>query len=454
MSEVWTPEPRHLEALQFVLERSYAGLMMNPGLGKTSVTLAAFQLLQKTGEVRRALVVAPIYVAQNTWPDEARKWFDFRYIWLENLADVSDRRWDKVLYDQNVDIVCINPESLEKILLHRDFHLFNFDMLVIDESTKFKDSQTRRFKTLRKYLGSFKRRVALTGTPAPNGLVDLFGQAYIIDRGAALGEYITHFRKEYCFQIPGDPFTWHLKPDAPPKIMEAVKPILLRMTKGGADIPIVPNFIEVRLPDEAMRKYRELDRDFITTIGSSTIVTPSAAAKGIKLRQLANGFAYYEYRNGRAAEALHEAKLLALEELLAEMQGRPLLLAYEFQEDAARIAAKFGGVDLGRQKDTTKTLKSFNKGDIPLLLAHPASAGYGLNLQEACSTVCWYGPTWNLEHYIQFNGRIARTGQSQTEVVVHHIIAKGTRDIKVMAGLKAKAATQDELDRYLISPIS
>lgn len=457
MSIPYAPRDYMEAAIQFALERDGAGLMLDPGLGKTGITLAIIAIRKEQRAIRRVLVCAPLRVAKATWPAEVKKWTDFAHLKIESACEL-DPAGRLAVCRGNADIVTINPESLHKILEHKDFDKFGFDMLVLDESTKFKNTQAMRFKALKKKLTTFKYRIILTGTPVPNGLEDLFGQMYIVDFGESLGKYITHFRMAYMYQRPGDMYSYYLRPGADVQIYEKVKKRLMRLrARDHLDMPeVIHNIIEVELPPDLMKKYKELDDDFITTIEESPIVAFNTSAVGVKLRQFANGFIYLtdEETQERTTLEVHDLKLDALEDLVDSLLGRPLLLGYEFNADRDRIQARFpDAVNLGTSKDTAAVLDRFNAGLIPLLIGHPASVGHGLNAQESCHDVAWFGDPWDLELYLQFNARVYRQGQPSPFVNVHHIVAKGTRDEKAAKALADKGVTQDSFSEAILTPL-
>jgi SNF2 family DNA or RNA helicase len=451
MSRNWTPHPYQEEAISFALGQEGSGLMLDPGLGKTAITLACISLLIQAKEIRKTLVVAPLRVCKSVWPTEGQKWSDFNHLKIANLCNLKAVE-RAVLLKRDYHVYLINPESLVKVLpLLGD----DFDLLVLDESTKFKDTQTQRFKALKPLLYKFKRRMILTGTPVPNGVADLFGQMYVVDLGNSLGKYITHFRMEFMHQSPGDLYNYYLNKGAEEMIYARVKGKLMRMDAGDhiAMPTLVNNFIEVELPTAELKKnYKQLENDFYSKIEGEDIATFNTAAVGVKLRQMANGFLYTDIDTDRRVIDLHDEKLDALEELVEEMQGRPLLVAYEFQADADRILKRLPqAVDLGKVKNVDIVIAKFNRGEIPLLIAHPASAGHGLNLQEACSTLCWFGITWNLELYLQFIARVWRQGQAAAAVIVHHIVCKETKDEDVMKALESKDRTQTNFNNAIKS---
>ena len=438
----WEPHTYQEDAIAFALQRDGCGLMLDPGLGKTSVTLAVIDIARTAGDIRKTLVVAPLRVCNTVWPVEAQKWDDFHGLKVMNLCAL--KAVDRAVYmKRDYHVYLINPESLVKVLplLGNDF-----DMLVLDESTKFKDTQTQRFKALRKVLPQFKRRMILTGTPVPNGVQDLFGQMFVVDFGASLGKFVSHFRNEFCVQDPSG-FGWNLRRGSAENIYKRVANRLMRLdAKDHLKMPeYVNNFIEVDLPKQLQKQYKELEKQFVAEMENTKIAVFNPAAVGTKLRQMANGFIYDDQQGAVAREAirLHTEKLDALEELVEEMQGRPLLVAYEFIEDGIMLQERFpAAIDLGKCKDVQSVVNRFNRGEIPLMIAHPASAGHGLNLQESCNTVCWYSMTWNREWYDQFVARVYRQGQKAGSVVVHHIICRNTKDEDVMAALASKDKTQ------------
>jgi len=441
----WTPHPYQTDAMAFALQRDGCGLMLDPGLGKTSITLAVIDIARNAGDIRKVLVVAPLRVCKTVWPVEARKWDDFHALKVVNLCGINKAKLLASI-DADYHIYLINPESLVKVL---PLLSAEFDMLVLDESTKFKDTQTQRFKALRQRIHQFKRRMILTGTPVPNGVQDLFGQMFVVDLGASLGRYVSHFRMEFCYQDPSG-YGWNMRRGAAEQIYKRVANRLMRLeARDHIEMPtLINNFIEVELPEECREQYDGFERDFIAQIEDETIAAFNPAAVGIKLRQMANGFVYDAA--GRPVW-MHEEKLDALEELVEEMQGRPLLVAYEFIEDAAMIRERIPHVvDLGHAKDPQAIISAFNCGQIPVLIAHPASAGHGLNLQEACNTICMYGITWNLEYYQQFIARVCRQGQRAPHVIVHHVICKDTKDEDVMAALRGKDVTQKAFNRAIM----
>lgn len=443
----WTPRPYQLTSLEWLIEKPHAGLLLDPGLGKTSTTLAAIQFLKEGGHVHHVLVVAPLRVAKTVWPVESKKWLDFNDMTVCSLCEMgTDER--RQLLGRKYDVYVINPESLQRILEIDPWSILDLDMLVVDESTKFKDTQTQRFKALKKHLHKFKRRCILTGTPAPNGLADLFGQMYVCDLGEALGKFITHFRQRYMF-LSHDGFSWKLVPGVEQDIYDRIRPKMLRlMAVDHLEMPeLINNYIEVDLPKDALKVYKEMERNFLVEIRDQTVVAFNSAALGVKCRQISNGFIY---NDAHEALPIHGQKLDALLELVDEMQGRPLLLCYEFIEDARAIKSILpGAVNVSEAKNTLKVVEDFNAGKIPALMGHPKSMGHGLNLQEICKDICWFGITWDLELYQQAIARVWRQGQPSPVVTNHLIVAKDTLDLEVVKRLADKDATQNRLNQAL-----
>ena len=440
--KLWKPHGYQKRAMKFCIERGAAGLLLDPGLGKTSIIMATFKILKKAGLVDRMLVVAPLRPAQQVWPAEATKWAEFAGLTVTVLHGPDKDR----LLDQDADINIINPEGLSW-LESRNVKPWPWEMLVVDESTRFKHTNTQRFKILRRLLGKFKRRYILTGSPAPNGLMDLFGQAFIMDQGNALGPYITGFRSAYFDATGFGGYTWVLKDGAAERIYERLRPLVLRMSAADyLDLPpLINNTVEVELPPAARKQYAAMEELLLAKVKDELVVAANAAAAAGKCRQIANGGIYGE---DSKAYAIHEAKLDAVEELVEELSGKPALIAYEYDHDLQRLHTRFpdapyigGGVTAKRFKEIEI---AWNLGLIPVLLAQPQSVAHGLNLQGTEAAVIWHSLTWNLEDYEQFVRRVWRQGQKGS-VVVHHIVAKDTVDEVVMSTVAGKDRTQKAL---------
>lgn len=378
----------------------------------------------------------------NTWPNEIKKWEDFNSLSFTILHG-GKKGYNAISPAQ---IHLINPEGLEWLFATHTSSITDYDVLVVDESTKFKNSQSKRFKILKPWLTGFKRRWILTGTPCPNSLEDLFGQIYLLDLGRTLGQYITHFRRTY-FHLSGyNLYDWQPNPDALEKITDKISPLVLRLSaEEYLAMPDLCNIsVCVTLLPSARKLYDQLEKDLIYAEENLLIVAANRAVAGVKLRQVANGAVY----NGDNWTPIHDEKLNALESLLGEISS-PALVLYEFDFDRERIISRFGDVPtLGSGISPLKAkaiIEEFNAGRIRLLLGHPGSMAHGLNLQENCHHVIWYGIPWDLELYDQAIARVYRQGQRYDRVMVYHIVAKQTKDEEVMEALTAKDNRQQRL---------
>lgn len=468
----WNPHGYMKKAVKFLLEHACAALFLDPGLGKTSITLAAILLLIKKKMIGKVLIVAPLRVAGSTWPREIKKWTDFRGI---RYVILHGPKKDQLL-QEDADVYIVNFEGLEWLLdiekwkngkgktqVQVDvkrFKKFGFDVLVVDELSKLKNTQTVRFKALKQVLHTFGRRWGLTGSPAANGLLDLFGQAYVLDMGNALGQYITHYRSTY-FVPSRDGYNWDLAEGSEKKIYKALSPLVLRMSADDyLELPReIPNNIFVDLPPEARKVYDELEEELITALEDGEVVAANSAVASGKCRQVASGGVYLtpdvteliKKKGKREWALLHHAKTDALVDLIEELQGSPILVAYDFAHDLERIREKLdddvpyigGGVTLKRSRELEH---KWNAGKLPYLFAHPASIAHGLNLQEAGHHIGWYTPTWNYEEYDQFIRRVLRQGNTSDRVFVHHFLARDTIDeYAVMPAIHRKRKGQNAL---------
>lgn len=427
-----------------MLSQSAAGLFLDPGLGKTSICLAALKILFSKGLVKRCLVIAPLRPMYKVWPDEIKKWEEFSTMTYAVLHGTQK----ETALTTNSQIDIINPEGLPWLLSKGKL---DYDVLIIDESSKFKDSQTKRFKLLKSWLHTFKRRWILTGTPAPNGLLDLFGQIYVLDLGRSLGRFITHYRNEFFTPEGFGGYLWRQKPDAFDRIVDRIGPLVLQLSaEEYLKMPALDyRTTSVSLPSTLTPRYQELENDFISTMQGESFVGANAAVISGKLRQFANGAIY---REDATWAWLHDEKLDALESLLEELNGHPVLVLYEFDHDRQRIVSRCGSaLDLkgltGPRLD--RAIDNFNSGSVPVLLGHPASMGHGLNLQGSCHHVIWFGIPWNLEFYDQAIARVYRQGQKSDKVIIYNIVAKDTKDEDVVKVLTMKDRNQQDLLRAI-----
>jgi SNF2 family DNA or RNA helicase len=305
---------------------------------------------------------------------------------------------------------------------------------------------------MRDFVGKFRRRYILTGTPMPQSYIDLFSQIYLLDQGNSLGFYITHYRNKYFYNPPKKPFDWVPFPGATKKIAKRIAPLVLRMSsKEYLQLPKKTNDVRwMVLPPEAREQYDEMEEEFLTIVENEIITAPSAAAAGMKCRQMLNGAVYTDAKRNEWS-TLHDLKIEALKDLVEELSGQPLLVFYEFKHDRQRIeqALKWPVLTGASPKKIKQTIDLFNRGLLPGMVAHPATGGHGLNLQEACSHVCWFGLTWNFEYYDQAIKRVWRQGNPASRVVIHHLCVRDSLDEEVLGVLKRKKKTMAKFMRAI-----
>lgn len=428
-----------------MLKNPHYGLFLMPGLGKSSITLAAIKILKKERKIRKVLIVAPLRVCHSVWPTEASKWSDFSQL---KTVVLHGKDKEKNLYS-DADIFCINPEGLPFLFKRKDFKKLGFDMLVVDESSKFKYSNTKRFKLLRSVLPTFSRRYILTGSPAANSLLDLFGQIYIIDLGKSLGKFVTHYRSTYFYQTGFGGYTWSLQKGANKLIQDKIRPITLSMDdEDYLELPdLIINDVFIDLDEKSRAIYKEMEEDLIAAIRRKEVVASSAAVASGKCSQIANGSIYDE---DRKVHHIHDFKAEAVMDIIDELGGSPTLVAYEYGHDLERLKTVLGkdvpyiggGVT---PKKAAQIEAQWNAGELPVLLGQPASVAHGLNLQQAGNNVIWYSLPWSFEHYDQFVRRVRRQGNIHNRVIVHRIIARDTVDELKIQALNNKFRTQKDL---------
>lgn len=409
-------------------------------VGKTVITLTALNdLLFDSFEVSRVLVIAPLRVARDTWPAEIGKWDHLKGLTYSVAVGTEKERIEALMKRTHIHI--INRENVDWLVTKSGIP-FTHDMVVIDELSSFKSHQSKRFKSLLKVRPFIKRIVGLTGTPSSNGLMDLWAQFRILDCGKRLGRYITHYRAAYFVPDKRSAervFTYKPADGAEQMIYDRISDMTISMK--SADYLILPeciiNEVPVSLSDKEWEIYNGFREDMVARIKDEEIDAANAAVLSGKLLQMANGCIYDEHKK---ALQIHDRKLDALEDLIEAANGKPVLIAYWFQHDLARIKERFSV----REIKTSADIRDWNSGSIPVAVIHPASAGHGLNLQAGGSTMIWFGLTWSLELYQQCNARLHRQGQTDT-VVIHQIIAKGTIDEDVMAALQRKEKIQNSL---------
>jgi SNF2 family DNA or RNA helicase len=409
-------------------------------LSKTAITLTAiFDLTLDSFLIRKVLVIAPLRVASMTWPAEVEKWDDLKG--LTYAIAIGSERQRKVALLKRAQVYIINRENVDWLVTKSGIP-FDYDMVVIDELSSFKAYGSKRFRALRKVRPRIKRMVGLTGTPASNGLIDLWAEIGILDMGQRLGRYITHFRDNFFEPDKRNQqviFSYKPKQGAEEAIYHLISDISISMKNTDyLKLPeLVMNEISVKLSGEEMGHYETLKKEMVVSLKDKEIDVANAAALSNKLLQMANGAVYDG--NGSVVR-IHDRKLDALEDIIEAANGKPVLIAYWYKHDLERILERFPA----QQLISVDSIKRWNEGEIPVAVIHPASAGHGLNLQTGGSTLVWFGLTWSLELYQQTNARLWRQGQRYT-VVIHHIITKGTIDEQVMNALRHKDTTQTSL---------
>lgn len=437
----WHPHGYQDRGITWLTHRISAALFLAPGMGKTSITLAAIQALFKESLARRILILAPLTVCVTTWDAEPKKWRQFQGLKI-GLAHGPNKQ--AVLSDPKYDIVVMNYDGLAwaaPILAkgHR------FDVLVCDEITKLKHASSKRFKLIKPLLPSFKFRWGLTASPTANGLMDLFGQVFVLDSGQRLGRYITHFRAKYFHQEPWDQYRYFITPEKADLLTSQLTDLAMYM--DPKDYLVLPGLIDVVRPVKLsnMADYKFLRDEYILKMREITITAANAGVLTNKLRQFTGGALYTE---GSEWTIMHDDKLQALKELVEELNGAPLIVAYEFNHEADRILEMYPEAKAIRGGMSTKAVQdivaAWSAGEIQLLLVQPQAGAHGINLQHGGSAICWFSLTYNLENYMQLIARIYRQGQLAV-VMNYLLVAQGTVDETLVKILCDKTATQDKV---------
>ena len=449
----YKPHDYQKYATDFILSHPISAILLQMGLGKSVITLTAMKELFERGEISRALVIAPLRVARDTWPEEIRKWDHLQGLtYSVAVGPVEERR---AALRREVQIHIINRENIAWMM--ESGLPLNYDMIVVDELSSFKSWQSKRFRALMRLRPFVSRIVGLTGTPTGNGLMDLFAEYRVLDLGERLGSFIGRYREAYfqpdkrnAYQV----FTWKPRPGAEEEIYRKISDITVSMK--SVDFLKMPecimNTTKVRMDERERKQYETLKEELLLRVPRGTAPAPqgtvpagalidakNAAALCGKLCQLANGACYTE--DGTVAR-IHDRKLDALEDLIESANGHPVLIAYWYQHDIQRIRQRFPDVRVLRN---SQDLADWNKGKIQMAAIHPASAGHGLNLQQGGNTLIWFGLTWSLELYLQTNSRLWRQGQKSETVTIHHIVTEGTIDEQILEALGRKDRTQESL---------
>ncbi len=426
-------------AIKKIIENPAICLALDMGLGKTIITLSAVQeLIYNCYEVQKVLVIAPLRVAETTWLEENLKW---QHLNLKIISVLGAEKKRIAALSQAADIYVINRENVQWLINYYR-KKFPFDMVIIDESSSFKNPASKRFRALRKIRPLIKRIVELTGTPAPNSLMDLWAQMFLLDGGERLGRTLSEYRQKYFTAGAKNGhlvYNWVPIRNADKIIYKKISDICISMKSEDylKLPPVINNFVKVNLSEEVQTAYKKFEKNLILSVKEETLTAANAAVLANKLLQFANGAVYNE--DGKIIE-IHETKLKALAEMLEEI-NQPILIFYWFRHDLERLQKKFS---FAVQLKSAEDIKNWNNGKIKILLAHPASAGHGINLQFGGNIIVWFSLTWSLEFYQQANKRLHRSGQDKP-VIIHHLIAGDTIDETVVKVLANKNSCQENL---------
>lgn len=442
---IYHPHDYQKYSIEFVKTHPVAALLLSMGLGKTSTTLTALDdLLFDSFEIHKVLVIAPLRVTK-VWLDEVKKWNHLNYLRCSLVVGTEQER-KRALW-ANADIYIINRENVQWLIDESGIP-FDFDTLVVDELSSFKNFKTKRFKSLMKVRPMVKRVIGLTGTPTSNGLMDLWSEFKLLDQGKRLGRFITNYRDQYFRPDKRNGqviFSYKPLPFAEDAIYDKISDITISMKANDyLNMPeLISNHVEVEMSEKEMKVYKELKDELVITLGDEDVTASNAASLSNKLTQMANGAIYLD---NHESAIIHDRKLDALEDLIEAQCGKPVLVAYWFKHDLERIENRLEELKINfKEIRTDASIEDWNKGNIEVGLIHPASAGHGLNLQEGGSTLIWFGLTWSLELYEQTNARLYRQGQKDRCVVIEHIVTKGTIDEQIIKALEEKDKTQSRL---------
>lgn len=422
---------------QHIIDNLKSALFLEMGLGKTVATLTAIRdLMFREFEIHGVLVVAPKRVASSVWHSEIKKWAHLNHMTISRIQGTAKQR--RAAMAKNAHIYTLGRDNV--VWYFQESVRPRTNMLVIDESTSFKNHDSKRFKEIRKHTYKFRRVVILTGSPAPNGYMGLWSQFFLLDNGKRLERTITKYRETYFYQEPYKIYTYLPFPGSKERIHEKVGDITTSMkSEDYLELPErSDNTVKIEIPEELQKKYREFERELLLELDAADITAVNAASLSIKLQQFCNGAVYDEDRN---VHKIHDLKLDALDELLDS--DKNVLIAWAFQHDRDRILERFKKYK-PVQLSTDKDIDNWNEGKIRMLLMHPASGGHGLNLQHGGHTIVWFGPTWDLELYQQLNARLHRQGQLFA-VFIHHLVIAGSIEEDIINALKNKSTGQEAL---------
>ena len=442
----YNPHEYQKYAIEFIKEHPIAAILLDMGMGKTSIVLSALnELMYDSFEVTKVLIIAPLRVARNTWSDEIKKWDHLNGIRYSIAVGTAAERL--VALKADADIYIINRENVPWLIEESGLP-FDYDMVVVDELSSFKNWQAKRFKALMKVRPKIRRIVGLTGTPSSNGLMDLFAEFKVLDMGERLGRFISQYRVNYFKpdRVNGPiVYSYKLLPGAEERIYGKISDITISMKATDyLDMPeLLSTEYRVYLDEDEREKYEEMKDELVLQLPGGEITAANAASLSGKLCQLSNGAIYDD---DGSVNAFHERKLDALEDLIESANGKPILVAYWFKHDLARIIERLNKLKVVYEKlDSDKSIEKWNAKELQVGLIHPASAGHGLNLQSGGNVIVWFGITWSLELYQQTIARLWRQGQTSGTVTVIHIITAGTVDERILKVLEMKDHTQSAL---------
>lgn len=446
MKSVYRPHVYQQFAIEFIKNNPIAAIFLDMGMGKTSITLTAIhELMYNQFEISKVLIIAPLRVAKHTWSAEIEKWEHLKDLKYSIVVGTEAQRV-KALKEE-ADIYIINRENVSW-LIEKSGMPFDFDCCVLDELSSYKSWQSKRFRSLMKVRPFIKRMVGLTGTPSSNGLMDLFAEFKVLDLGERLGRFIGQYRLNYFKpdRVNGPVvYSYKLLPGAEEKIYEKIADITISMkAKDYLEMPeLISTEYPVYLSEKELVTYETMKKELVIDLQGDEITAANAASLSGKLSQMANGAVYTDTESYLA---FHDRKLDALEDIVEAANGKPLMIAYWFKHDLIRIEERLRKLGVEFQRlDSDASIEKWNKGELPVALIHPASAGHGLNLQSGGSTMVWFGITWSLELYQQTVARLWRQGQSAETVKVIHIITQGTIDERIIKALEQKDNTQASL---------
>ena len=442
----YSPHEYQRFVIDYIKKNPIAAVFLDMGLGKTSITLTALNdLLFDSFDVHRVLVVAPLRVARNTWSSEIRKWEHLQDLQYSIVVGTEKERMTAL--EKRADIYIINRENVQW-LVEKSGKKFDYDMVVVDELSSFKNHEAKRFRAFMKVRPKVKRIVGLTGTPSSNGLMDLFAEFKLLDMGERLGRFIGAYRANFFRPDKmNGPIVYSYKPipGAESMIYNRISDITISMK--ATDYLKMPELVssryEVQMDDVEKQKYEEFKKDLVLEIEDGEITAANAASLSGKLSQMANGAVYSD---DLTVMQIHDRKLDALEDIIEAANGKPVLVAYWFKHDLTRITERLRKLKVIYQKlDSDESIRKWNEKELQVGLIHPASAGHGLNLQSGSSTMVWFGLTWSLELYQQTVARLWRQGQTENTVVIQHIVTAGTIDERILKALEQKDNTQSAL---------